>query len=102
MNRTLKITLHALDRYAERVDPNAARHQAAAAIREIACSARSRPTPRSWTGVRARPGSRYLYSAHHPGICLVVADGAVVTVFSRSTSKVWRERQRGVLHRSAA
>lgn len=90
----LTLSFHAIARYIERVEPGASRHQAATAIRLVASTAKTRSKPRSWTGVPARPGSRYLYSADRPGICLVVCDSTVVTVFSRSTSKVWRQHQR--------
>lgn len=83
------VTAHAIARYQERVEPAASRQVALRAIREILDHARSRPRPRLWTKVSARPGCRYLYSAYHPDICLVVRGRAVVTVFSRSNCAAW-------------
>jgi hypothetical protein len=88
------INPHAIGRYLERVDPDLTRAQAATAIRTIEASARRRPAPRHWTAVPAHPGSRYLYSAQHPGICLVERDGRIRTVFQRETSRRWRHAER--------
>ena len=83
------VTAHAINRYQERVEPAASRQEALRAIREILGHARSRSRPRLWTKVNTRPGCRYLYSADHPGVCLVVRGRAVVTVFSRSSCATW-------------
>ena len=84
------ITAHCIDRYRDRVDPNASRHTARQTILAILRTARPRSRPRHWTCVEARPGHRYLYSASHPGICLVERDGAIVTLFSRSICTKWK------------
>ena len=96
------ITSHAIARYQERVDPAAPPAVALRAISEILDGARSRSRPRRWTAVEVRPGCRYLYSAAHPGICLVVRDGAVLTVFSRRACRVWRARLSSVLDASTS
>jgi hypothetical protein len=83
------VTAHAITRYQERVEPGASRQEALRAIREILQHACSRSRPRLWTKVKTRPGYRYLYSADHPGVCLVVRGRAVVTVFSRSSCAAW-------------
>ncbi len=85
------ITRHAIIRYQQRVDAAADTRAALRAIRAILATAKVRSRPRHWTSVDARPGCRYLYSAHHPGICLVLAGNAVVTVFSRRTCHQWRQ-----------
>jgi hypothetical protein len=83
------ITAHAIERYRERVDSSVSRRQALRAIRAILVGATSRSRPRHWTKVDTRPGCRYLYSAAHADVCLVVRGGAVVTVFSRSSCSSW-------------
>jgi hypothetical protein len=89
MNTVAFITAHAVTRYQERVDSTLTRRDALRAIREIMNDAHGRPRPRHWTKVNARPGCRYLYSATHPDICLVLREHAVVTVFSRHTCTAW-------------
>ena len=89
-----RVTRHAVDRFRDRVEPSATPARAFAAIRQISSSARACSRPRKWCrlrGVNARPGSRYMYSAAHPGICLVVRGGAIVTVFSKEACADWRK-----------
>jgi hypothetical protein len=89
--RFLFVSSHAITRYQQRVRPAATRLEAAAEIREIAAKARARPSPRWWTRVAGEhPGCRYLYCASRPDVCLVVKDGAVLTVFSRQVCAQWR------------
>jgi hypothetical protein len=83
------ITAHAITRYQQRVDPTASRREALRAIREMLGHARRRSRPRHWTKVTTRPGCRYLYSADHPDVCLVLRGGAVITVFSRAGCAAW-------------
>jgi hypothetical protein len=83
------VTAHAIERYQDRVDSCVSRREALRAIREILAGANRRSRPRHWTKVDARPGCRYLYSADHPDICLVLRGGAVVTVFSRASCSAW-------------
>ena len=83
------VTAHAIERYQDRVDSCVSRREALRAIREILARANRRSRPRHWTKVDARPGCRYLYSADHPDICLVLRGGAVVTVFSRASCSAW-------------
>lgn len=87
------ITPHSIDRYRERVDAGASRKTAIRIMLSIIRTANARPRPRHWTCIDARPGCRYLYSAQHPGVCLVERDGAIVTVFSRSTCARWKSEQ---------
>ncbi len=93
MSRSLHVTRHAIDRFRDRVDSTATRAEAVNAVRHIGGSARTCSRPRKWcrlAGVRTRPGSRYLYSAVYPGICLVVRGNAVITVFSKEGCAEWR------------
>lgn len=91
---TLSISRHAVIRYMERVDRSADFRRAADAIGEIQRSARVRPRARWWTSRRAeQPGTRYLYSARHGGVCLVVNDGVVLTVLSRAVCRRWRRSE---------
>ena len=93
MNRSLRITRHAINRFRDRVEPHATPVEASETIHQISRSARACSRPRRWcrlAGVGTRPGSRYLYSADYPGVCLVVRGGAAVTVFSRQVCAKWR------------
>lgn len=94
MKPTPVITRHAIERYQQRVDARATAREAAIAISLILDRATVCARPRRWSRVIAQaPGTRYLYSANRPGICLVVAGGAVVTVHSRSVCAAWRIAQ---------
>lgn len=91
MNPTPVITRHAIERYQQRVDAGVTAREAAISISRILDSAAVCSRPRRWSRVIGQaPGTRYLYSASRPGVCLVVAGGAVVTVHSRSTCAAWR------------
>ena len=94
MEKRFFISSHAIDRYIERINPTMTRPQAALLLRELLGVARVRSTPRKWTGIRATPGTRYLYSAAHPGVCLIERDGRIRTVFGRETSRQWRHIER--------
>ena len=99
MEQPLFVTRHAIDRFRERVEPCATLDEVVNAIHQISSSARVRSQPRRWcrlVGVRTQPGSRYLYSAAYPGVCLVVRGNAVVTVFSRKVCTEWRKAILGV------
>ncbi len=91
---TVLVSTHAIDRFIQRVDPTASRSDAALHIRQMLDDAKARATPRKWTGTTSQPGSRYLYSPTHPGICLVERSGRIRTVFARETSRQWRQTQR--------
>jgi hypothetical protein len=91
MKPTPVITRHAIERYQQRVDPHASVREAAVALSRIMDKAAVCSRPRRWSRVIAQaPGTRYLYSADRPGVCLVVAGGAVVTVHSRVVCAAWR------------
>ncbi len=92
--RKASVSRHAVRRYIERIDPSAHFNDALAAIQAIRAVARARPRPRWWTSRRGEvPGTRYLYSAQHAGICLVVQDGVVATVMSRAVCRGWRRAE---------
>ena len=94
MHRNITVSHHAIDRYRERVDPAATKHEAAARLRSLAATGRARSRPRHWTRVAGEQcGCRYVYSAEAPGVCLVVTNGTVVTVFSRATCARWRSER---------
>lgn len=91
MHPTPVITKHAIDRYLARVDATATPRQAAVAISRIIDHAVARSRPRHWSRVIGQAaGTRYLYSARQPDVCLVVAGGAVVTVHARAVCAAWR------------
>jgi len=81
-------TRHAIERFQQRVAP-VSTAEAARRIRTAAESAKVRPTPRWWTPVAPAPGLLFLYPADLPGVCLLVRDGAVITLFERSQCRAW-------------
>jgi hypothetical protein len=81
-------TRHAIERFQQRVAP-VSTAEAARRIRAAADSAKVRPTPRWWTPVAPAPGLLFLYPADLPGVCLLVRDGAVITLFERSQCRAW-------------
>ena len=92
MEKRFFISSHAIDRYIERINPTMNRPEAALLLRVLVEVARA--TPRKWTGIRATLGTRSLYSAAHPRVCLVERDGRIRTVFGRETSRQWRHIER--------
>jgi hypothetical protein len=80
-----RVTHHAVERYIDRVEPSATRHQAASAIARIVGRGQVRSNPRHWMRglVRQTPGLRFIYLAEQPGVCALVIDGAVVTIITR-------------------
>jgi hypothetical protein len=94
MEKRFFVSSHAIDQYIERINPTMTRPEAALLLRELLEVAHVRSRPRKWTGIRATPGTRYLYSAAHPGVCLVERDGRIRTVFGRETSRQWRHIER--------
>lgn len=81
-------TRHAIERFQQRVAP-VTTAEAARRIRAAADSSKVRPTPRWWTPVAPAPGLLFLYPAELPGVCLLVRDGAVITLFERSQCRAW-------------
>lgn len=81
-------TRHAIERFQERIAP-VTTAEAARRIRAAATTAKARSTPRWWTPVAPEPGLRFLYPADLPGVCLLVRDGAVITIFERSQCRTW-------------
>ncbi len=81
-------TRHSVQRFQERVAPVTAA-EAARRIRELCAEATVLRRPRRWTPASAGPGLTFLYPAALPGVCLLVRDGAVLTVFERSTARSW-------------
>lgn len=81
-------TQHAIMRFQQRVAPVSAA-EAARRICAAAARAKARPTPRWWTPIAPKPGLLFLYPASLPGVCLLVRNGAVITVFERSQCRSW-------------
>ncbi|WFG45155.1 hypothetical protein [Pseudonocardia alni] len=82
-------TRHAVERFQQRV----AAVSTAEAFRQLqsaASTARVRATPRWWTPVKPAAGLLFLYPASLPGVCLLVRDGAILTVYQRSQCQAWR------------
>jgi hypothetical protein len=87
-------TRHAIQRFQERVAA-VTTAEAARRIRELAATATVCRRPRRWTPASAGPGLTFLYPTTLPGVCFLVADGAVLTVFERSTARSWARDEDG-------
>lgn len=83
-------TRHPGERYKQRVAPVST----AKAFRALAAmaTARRRITPGWWTPVGPTSGV-LLYPASMPGVCLLIRDGATVTVFVRSQCPTWKDER---------
>ena len=88
MSAIPRITYHATARWASRVATGSSQARAREEIAQFIATGRQRPTPRSWTtGVKPASGVAFLYSAAFPGVCGVVADGALVTFLTREVCR---------------
>jgi hypothetical protein len=79
----IRISRHAINRYSERVDCTADRSVAFQAIAAALAAGTVRTTPRWWTTCRLAPGTRLVYSAVSPDLCLIIKNGTVVTLVTR-------------------
>lgn len=82
-----RITAHAIQRWRQRVDPDASWLATHLAIRKLLNSGRARPTARHWMRRPSAPGTRYVYSASYPGICVIVTGATAVTVITRKLAQ---------------
>ncbi len=82
--RKIEVSLHAIDRWVERVDPDSTRSVASVAIAHILATGRVRPTPRHWLRRSATPGTTYAFSAAFPGVCVIVSNSTAVTIITRN------------------
>ena len=98
MEVPVEVSQHAIRRYHERVDASLSAMQVATVLVLLAERALARPTPRHWMRkvTEARPGTRYLYPASHPDVCLVEREGAIVTVYSRAACRRMHDRRESV------
>ena len=82
--RSVRLTRHAVARYIERVDPRATAAQATEALVALVAGGRVRATPRHWMRqTQSEDGTRYLYHAETPGVCILVRGGSAITVLTR-------------------
>jgi hypothetical protein len=86
-----RISTHAELRYRERVEPAAAPTQARNAIRQILRSGHPSSRPQKWMRpfTTTRPGTSFVYSSDAPGVCLIVENQTVLTVFTRWVCNRW-------------
>lgn len=80
------VSTHAAQRYQERVDRSASLTEARSAVTQIASLGKARPVPRHWMrgDVEPSPGLLFLIWSRRPDLCLLVRDGVVVTLITRS------------------
>jgi hypothetical protein len=83
MDREIRITAHAIERWQGRVDPASTWLAAHLAIRKLLNTGRSRPTPRHWMRRPVEPGTTYVFNAFSPGVCVIVADETAVRIITR-------------------
>ncbi len=79
----ITITAHVVQRWQQRVDPDATWLGAHLAIRRFLKGSRVRPTPRHWMRRPTAPGTTYAFTAGSPGVCVIIKDGTAVTVITR-------------------
>lgn len=79
---------HAIQRFQQRVTP-VSTAEAARRIQDAAAQARVRATPRWWTPVAPAAGLLFLYPSSLPGVCFLVREGVVMTVYERSQCLMW-------------
>lgn len=87
MRRPLHISQHAITRYIERVDRSASRGEARLVMMRLFSEGRARANPRHWMrrdGIRPQPGLLFVYCARQPQLCLLLREGVVLTVITRS------------------
>ncbi len=81
--RDIRISAHAIQRWQQRVDPEATWLTAHVAIRRFLKTSRIRPTPRHWLKRRPTPGTTFAFCAVRPSVCIIVVDSVAVTVVTR-------------------
>ncbi|MFN2503681.1 MAG: hypothetical protein ABR540_05520 [Acidimicrobiales bacterium] len=79
---------HAIQRFQQRVAPVSI-VEANRRLTDAAANARVRATPRWWTPVAPAPGLVFLYPASMPGVCLLVRNGVIMTIYERSQCRSW-------------
>lgn len=86
--REVRITSHAIERWQQRVDPSAIWLSAHLTLRRLLNTGRSRPNPRHWMRRPTDPGTTFVFNARQPGVCVIVTNGAAVTVITRELARV--------------
>ena len=84
-------TLHAIQRFQERVSP-VSFGEATRRIVDAMGSVTVRGTPRRWTPAYPSPGLTFAYPTQLPGVCFLVREQVVVTVYERTSCRGWRPR----------
>jgi hypothetical protein len=87
------ISGHAIERFRQRVDHRASLTQAYTEITSMLAIGRVRSRPRHWMRGAILPGTRYVYPADRPGICLIVEAGVVKTVLTKKLYRTPKESE---------
>ena len=86
-----RISQHAVQRYSDRVDRASPPAVARLQIAEILARGRWRAWPRHWMrGTSSPPGTRFVYWAELPGVCVIVIEGTAVTLITRQLTRARR------------
>lgn len=80
----IRLSAHVVQCWCERVDPGATQLEARFALAQLVSNGRVRATPRHWTDADPAPGLTFVYWAQRPSICVLIVDGVVVTVLTRT------------------
>jgi hypothetical protein len=84
MQHVPKVSLHAAQRWQERVDPMCSALQSYHRLVHFLSHGRRRPTPRHWTRVDPHCGLSFVYWAGAPDVCALVRQGTVITIVTRA------------------
>jgi hypothetical protein len=95
--RAARLSSHAIDRWRERVDPQATVIEARLALAQLISRGQIRSTPRHWTDVNPAPGLRFAYWSERPSVCALIVDGVVVTVLTRGVCRSTAPHSRAAL-----
>lgn len=93
----IRLSAHSIDRWRERVDPNASEVEARLSLGQLISMGRTRATPRHWTDVDPAPGLRFVYWSERPSVCALVIDRVVVTVLTRGVCRSTGPHSRAAL-----
>jgi hypothetical protein len=85
----MRLSHHSIERFQQRVAPEASYLSAARQLSVLAGDATSRPWPRHWTPVSPSPGTTFLYPHARPDLCLIVRERVVITVVDRASARRW-------------
>ena len=92
---SIRISHHAAQRYIDRVDSTAAPAAARMRVAQILARGRWRASPRHWMSeTNPAPGTRFVYWAGLPGVCVIVVNATATTLVTRAVTTAARRERR--------